>query len=88
MSKNGTGPPTTGTTWTETHRPFTINHYQLKQVRRLKWHTIVFTVLVVILMLLNEAQSTLSVTNRLAGNVQKNGAHSDKVSNLFSLKAS
>lgn len=85
MRKNGTGPTTTGTTWTDTHKPVTINHYRSKQVRQFKWHTIVFTV--VILMSLNAAQSTLSVTNRLARNVQKNGAHSDKVSYLFSLKA-
>lgn len=87
MRKNGIGPTTTGTAWTDTHKSSTINHYQLKQVCQLKQHTIVFTVLMVILMLLNEAQSTVSVTNRLARNVQRNGAHSDKVSNYFSVKA-
>lgn len=87
MWKNGSGPTTTGTTWTETHKPFTINHYRLKQVCQIKWHTIVLTVLVVILMSLNEAQSTVSVTNRMARNVQRNGAHSDKVNHLLSLKA-
>ncbi|KAG4080734.1 hypothetical protein HA402_013264 [Bradysia odoriphaga] len=78
MRKNGTGPTTTGTTWTETHKLVTINHYQLKQICQFKWHTIVFTILVVILMSLNEAQSTISVTSRLARNVQKIGAHNDK----------
>ncbi|KAJ6649502.1 putative G-protein coupled receptor [Pseudolycoriella hygida] len=78
MKKNGIGPTTTGTTWTETHTPFNINHYQVKRVCQFKWHSIVFTILAVILMSLNEVQSTVSVANRPARNVQKNGAHNDK----------
>lgn len=84
MRKNGIGPTTTGATRKNTHKP-SINHYQRKQVCRLKWHTIVFTVLVVILTSVIEAQS-ISVTNRWTRNVQNAGTF--KASKIYcSLKA-
>lgn len=83
MKKNGTGPSTTGTIWTDAHKSFAINHHRRKKVLQFKWRSSVIMVTVILLMSLNEAQSTLSVANRLARNIQKDGSQSVKVSDLF-----